>query len=239
NIDEVKVLYLSHAIQLHQEEADRLKAWVAAGGVLIAEGCPGYFNGNGRANTRQPGLGLDELFGARERNVEFMPDLGHEISFTMDGCAVRGGFYRQVYRVTTGKVRGTYAGGECAVVENTYGMGRTLLIGTFPSVGYFESRGAANAAYFRNVLLWSGVEPHVTVSNPAVTARLQASAENIYLWALNTSAQKQQVSIRISPSQGMFTSVRAHWGSFDGQLTNNTLQVEIPAQDAIVLRFNH
>ena len=139
NIDEYKVIYLSHAIQLHQESADRLKAWVAAGGTLIAEGCPGYFDDNGRANTRQPGLGLDELFGAYETAVEFMPDIGNEIAFMMDGCFVRGGLYRQVYSVTTGKVRGTYADGTCAVVENTYGKGRTLLVGSFPSVGYFDS----------------------------------------------------------------------------------------------------
>ncbi len=159
NIDAYKVIYLSHAIQLHQEEADRLKAWVAAGGTLIAEGCPGYFDDNGRANTRQPGLGLDELFGAYETAVEFMPDIGNEIAFAMDGCFVRGGLYRQVYRATAGKVRGTYADGTCAVVENTYGKGRTLLVGSFPSVGYFDSEGAENAEYFRKVLAWSRIEP--------------------------------------------------------------------------------
>ena len=59
--------------------------------------------------------------------------------------------------------------------------------------------------YFKKVLAWSGIEPLVTVSNPAVTARLHKSADHLYLWALNTSAHKQRVSIRISPAQGTFS----------------------------------
>lgn len=246
-LEGVNVLYLSHAIQLHQSEAERLKAWVAAGGVLIAEGCPGYFDDNGRANARQPGLGLDELFGAQEKAVEFMPDLGHEITFTLDGCPVRGGLYRQVYQVTTGKARGYYPDGTLAVVENAWGNGRTLLVGTFPSVGYAESKGAEskdaeskgaeNAEYFRSVIAWSGVEPRVTVSAPSVTARVHQSAAHTYLWVLNTSAQEQQVAITLSSEVGNFVSAHALWGHFTGDMVNNALQVEIPAQDALVLRL--
>jgi beta-galactosidase len=234
-LDGVKVLYVSHAIQLHQPEVDRLKAWVVAGGLLIAEGCPGYFDGNGRANTRQPGLGLDELFGARETAVEFMPDLGHEITFTIGGCMVRGGLYRQVYTVTTGKALGYYPDGTCAVVENTFGRGRTLLVGSFPSVGYADSNGAENAGYFREVLAWSAVKPFIWVSTPAVTARLHKSDENWYLWALNTSAQKQHTTIKLSPEVGTFDSAHSLWGAFWGEVLDNTLEVLIPAQDGLVL----
>jgi beta-galactosidase len=190
----------------------------------------------------QPGLGLDELFGARETAVEFMPDLGHEITFTLDGCPVRGGLYRQVYQVTTGKARGHYPDGTCAVVENTWGNGMTLLVGTFPSVSYAESKGAGskgaeNAEYFRRVIAWSGVAPWVTVSNPAVTARVHQSAAHTYLWALNTSAQEQQVTIQISPDVGIFVSAQALWGHFMGDMVDNVLEIEIPAQDALVLRL--
>ncbi|TFG71783.1 MAG: hypothetical protein E4H27_03875 [Anaerolineales bacterium] len=205
--------------------------------MLIAEGCPGYFDDNGRANTRQPGLGLDELFGVLESAVEFMPDIGNEIAFTMDDCFVRGGLYRQVYEVTIGNARGTYADGTCAVVENTYGKGRTLLVGSFPSVGYFDSDGAENPEYFRKVLMWSGIEPHVAVSNPVVTARLHKSADHLYLWALNTSAHNQKVAIRISPAHGTFNTAKVKWGSFDGQFVDNTLDVEIPAEDGLVLQL--
>jgi beta-galactosidase len=139
--------------------------------------------------------------------------------------------------VTTGRVWGTYADGSCAVIENTFGKGRTLLVGTFPSVGYADSNGAESAAYFSKVLAWSGVKPQISVSTPVVTARLHKSAEYTYLWALNASAQDQQVSIRISPELGKFTFAKALWGSFEGKLVDNKLDAEIPAQDGLILQL--
>lgn len=38
-------------------------------------GLPGYFGDRGHVGEVQPNLGLDRLFGAREKYVEFAPDL--------------------------------------------------------------------------------------------------------------------------------------------------------------------
>ena len=75
HIDEYDTLYLPFPVMLTQATADKLRAWVAAGGTLVAEGCPGYCGDRAHVGTVQPNLGLDEVFGARESYVEFTPDL--------------------------------------------------------------------------------------------------------------------------------------------------------------------
>src|SRR5439155_14237342 len=62
HIDEYRVLYLPFPAMLPAAVAERLRAWVAGGGTLISEGCPGYFGEGGRVGTIQPNHGLYDLF---------------------------------------------------------------------------------------------------------------------------------------------------------------------------------
>ena len=63
------VIYLSYPLMLQQPVADALKAYVRGGGTLISEARPAWNNERGYANTRIPGAGLDEVFGAREKEL--------------------------------------------------------------------------------------------------------------------------------------------------------------------------
>ena len=63
------VVYLSYPLMLQQAVADALKAYVRGGGTLISEARPAWNNERGHANTRIPGAGLDEVFGAREKSL--------------------------------------------------------------------------------------------------------------------------------------------------------------------------
>ena len=75
DIDGYDALYFPYPIMFPKALAERLAAWVAAGGLLICEACPGYFGDRGHVGTRQPNHGLDRVFGAVEDEVEFMPDI--------------------------------------------------------------------------------------------------------------------------------------------------------------------
>ncbi len=70
-LDQYKVLVAPFPYWLSADVADRLRAWVEAGGTLIGEA---YFGGwdveNGRHHTTLPGYGLHEVFGVRQRNAE-------------------------------------------------------------------------------------------------------------------------------------------------------------------------
>ncbi len=68
----------------------RLKSAVGGKGRHADAGaCPGYFGDRGHVGQVQPKMGLDEVFGAREEEVEFMPDIGDRIHFKFDETARR------------------------------------------------------------------------------------------------------------------------------------------------------
>ena len=206
-----RLLYLPYPVHLRTESAAALRAWVEQGGTLVSEGCPAFFGDRGRAGTTQPNLGLDALFGARERYVEFTPDISDDLTFSMEGQegpVVPGALFLQAYDSAGGAVAGRYAegyatvGGQPAVIDHTFGKGRTRLVGTFPGAARSraddpvarrgapsgstftthrlaqasgppsEERRAALNAFFAGLLAWAGITPHVRTDNPQVIARL-------------------------------------------------------------------
>jgi beta-galactosidase len=209
----------------------RLAAWVAAGGTLISEACPGYFGDRGKVGQVQPNHGLDTVFGVREDEVEFMPDIGDRIRFSVFGAEVQGGGFLQSYHLAGGTALGQFADGRCAAVEHRHGKGRTLLVGTHPSVGYYRTQGAA--AYFRGVLDWAGVVPQVAVSTPAVQARLHRGAEGDYLWIVNSDKAPQSGKVTLAGITAGASQIMwpAQGAKFDGTAFT------VPAQDVLIVRL--
>ncbi|MGH2368539.1 MAG: beta-galactosidase, partial [Chloroflexota bacterium] len=146
-----RVLYLPFPIHLTGRQAARLRAWVDAGGTLISEACPAYWGDGWRVGARQPNLGLDALFGARETYVEFTPDLLSGLRFAWQGSEAPGGVFLQAYEPTSGTAVGHYTGdvagpatGRVAAVEHRFGEGKTLLFGTFPGYGHYHYPSASS-----------------------------------------------------------------------------------------------
>ena len=89
DIGEYPMIYLPYPEMLKKATADKLRDYVAKGGKLVSEGCPGYFGDGGTVGAVQPNLGLDQLFGARETYVQFTPDLLGKLTLTVQGQADR------------------------------------------------------------------------------------------------------------------------------------------------------
>ncbi|WP_420454351.1 beta-galactosidase [Rubrivirga sp.] len=95
-LDQYRVIVAPFPYWLSAEIAERLKEWVQAGGVLIAEAYAGGWDvEGGRHHTTVPGYGLDEVFGARQRNAEPASEheyaLVHGATRASEVAAVRGG----------------------------------------------------------------------------------------------------------------------------------------------------
>ena len=144
------VVYLSYPLMLQQAVADALKAYVRGGGTLISEARPAWNNERGHANTRIPGAGLDEVFGAREKALR-SPEA---VTFTgekdldgplapLAGRTFNGVAFAEHLEVTGQSTRvlarfpaAGSAPGDPAIVMSTYGTGRAILIGSFPSAAF-------------------------------------------------------------------------------------------------------
>jgi beta-galactosidase len=237
-----KLLYLPIPIALSAEHAAALRAWVAAGGRLIAEGCPAYWDARGHVSPVQPGLGLDELFGAREEYVEFTPDLLGDLRLQVQGETAWGGVFMQAYQPTTGTAVGWYEDGRIAAVDNDYGQGHTRLLGTM--VGYGHAAHAASgfgsftpAPFFAQALAWGGATQHARVSEARVKARLHHGAGGVYLWVANPTAEELPVQIELGETWGPFAQAVTLWGA-EAQPSGRAVALTAPARDVTVLRLS-
>ena len=237
HIDDVKeydFLYLPCPVMLKQETVDRLKAWVKAGGMLVSEGCPGYFGQGGHVDPVQPGWGMDELFGARESYVEFTPDLLDGLIFHVDDTPVRGGIFLQAYEATAGTAVGVYADGQVAAVDHVYGKGRTRLLGTMPGYGYATHPGERSPDLFADLLDWAGKTQHIVSSDARIKARLHDGAGGIYLWVANPTRQDLPVRLVLSDQWGPFTTSRSLWGA-EATVDGRVATLRAGARDVAVI----
>jgi beta-galactosidase len=232
---EYPVIYLAYPEMLTKSTAAKLRDYVAKGGRLISEGCPGYFGDGGTAGAVQPNLGLDQLFGARETYVQFTPDLLDKLTLTVRDKQIGGAYFLQEYSLAGGQAAGAYANGHIAAVEHTSGSGKTLLIGTFPGGSYYRNHSAATREFFAGLLPWAGVQPRVQSSDPLVKARLQEGSGGSYLWVVNPTRTTRTVNITL-PS--VFQRAEELWQE-SGHLTvsGKTLTTTVEDRNAAVIRL--
>lgn len=244
HIDEYELLYLPIPVMLSEKTARKLIEWVRRGGTLISEGCPAYFGDHGRAGTRQPNLGLDELFGARESYVEFTPDLLDGLELNVEGEPAAGGIFLQAYEPTSGTAAGSYSDGRIAAVASSFGSGRTLLIGTMIGYGFggtvgtsgtagtAGTHGAREAALFGRFLRLAEKRPAVRCNNPLVMARLHAGEGGTYLWVANPTQAPVSAEIEVDGRFGSFSAIRAlHGGAAEGGMRGNVVHLRIEPRD--------
>ena len=153
-----KLVYLPYPLMLPASTAAVLRAYVEAGGRLVAEARPGWNDERGRASETIPGMGLAEVFGARETAVETAPQGRTRLVFE-GGRAVPARWFAETLEVTRAqsKVVGRFENGEAAAVESSFGKGRALLVGSYVSAAYQTTPTAEGAAWFAGLLEWPSV----------------------------------------------------------------------------------
>jgi beta-galactosidase len=234
-----EVLYLPYPVMLPEKTVDALKAWVSNGGHLISEGLPAYFGDRGRAGAQQPNYGLDDLFGVKQEDVQFTPDLLEELTFKMEGgYRVRGGVFLQSYKPTTGKVCGRYDDGRVAAVDNTFGKGKTRLIGTFPGYGYTHSQDEETKRFFAEILPWAGNTQNLKSSDPRIIARLHAGDSGAtYLWVVNSYREDIPTDLTFSEAWGPFSQGQVFLGETHPTIDGRRIKVTVPARDGLVMEL--
>ena len=237
NIDEYKLIYLAYPVMLKAETAARLKQYVQNGGTLICEGLPAYFGDHGHVGTVQPNFGLDELFGAREKFVEFVPDISEQMTLEVKENKIYGRYFRQDYDLHGGKAAGQYPNGNTAAVENTFGRGRTLLMGSFPGAGYFLHHAPETKQLFAGFLQYASLNPQVAIDDNAVQARLHQGPSGTHLWVTNPTRSAKKVTITLTPNAGTFNTAEDLWNGTAITQTTRQFTMNIPPRDAVVAQL--
>ena len=235
NINEYPVVYLPYPVMLKQETATKLIEYVQKGGRLICEGLPGYFGDRGHVGEVQPNLGLDRLFGAREKYVEFTPDLLENLTLQVRGSKIDGRYFLQEYLAEGGSVVGTFDNGSAAAVENQFGKGKTLLIGTFPGAGYYRHHSAETRNFFAGLLEWGNVTQSVRSSDQDIKARLHEGPGGKYLWVVNPTRTSREVTIQLTSVDAGLVTGKDLWGGKPVTLKENAVKLTVDDRDAAVI----
>lgn len=240
SIDDIKaypVVYLPFPLMLKEETAHKLIDYVQSGGYLISEGTPGYFGDHGHVGTVQPNLGLAALFGASESSVEFVPHILDDLKLEVRGREIDGRFYDQQYAPKEGTAVGRFKNGAVAAVENRYGKGKTLLIGTFPGGGYYLHHSPETRVFFEELLTWANQERWLHCDQSLVKARLHIGPTGTYLWVVNPTRQPRPVGVSLSARAGHFTQAHDIWLDQPVKVTGSLVEVTVGERNAAVIRL--
>lgn len=172
NLDFLKrypVIYIPFPYYLGEKVCSELKAWVKAGGVLIAEA---YFAGwnveNGHHEKIVPGYGFDQVFGIKQgvvkpasndRDVDIV--ITHNMPFIRKGKKAKGHLVQESYFVSHAEVWAKFLDGSPAITCARFGKGKAIAIGSYLGLAYHRRYYPENGA-----LIASLVEEAIRLERP-------------------------------------------------------------------------
>ncbi len=175
-LGQYKILFLPFPVMLSQEVADGVKRYVEAGGTAVAEARLAWNDARGFASNLIPGAGLAAVFGARENSIfpadkvqlqtaasPSLPGLPGDTTVTGEG------FEEQLEPLPGGTVLARFADGSPALVENSQGKGKAVLIGSFLALAYHRQHDPAIKQLLLSLAQAAGVSGEVEVSGAGVS----------------------------------------------------------------------
>lgn len=208
-LDQYKILFLPYAVMLSESVAAEVKDYIANGGTVVAEARLAWNNERGFASPVIPGFGLDKVFGAREESIrpDTEPHLLIEPSANLPnlkaGDSIAGAaFEEDLLPLAGGQVLAHFAGGDAAVVENAYGKGRAILIGSFVGLAYQRTHHVSTRDLSLSLAEAAGVTPEVDATgegSPELEVRHLVSANRQFVFVFNHASSEAgaRVTLRL------------------------------------------
>jgi len=193
SLAQYRLVYLPYPPMLPSSAGGVLREYVRAGGRLVAEARAGWNSEAGRASEIIPGMGLHEVFGAREASVETVP-AGRTVVVFEGGLRVPGRWFREVLAPLGGRVVAHFEDGAPAAVEAAYGKGKALLVGSYPAAAYHSAPSEDARRWFVSLLDWAGVERKL-VAEGGVEARWLESGGGRIVFVFNHDREAKQVRL--------------------------------------------
>jgi beta-galactosidase len=199
-----RVVVLPYPLMMPAAAAAELREYVRAGGALVAEARAGWNDERGHAAETIPGLGLAEVVGARETDVQTVAK-GKAALRAEDGLPglkagdlLAGRWYEESLEPAPGaRVVARFGSGAPAAVASTFGKGKTLVLGSYVSAGYISQPEEAGRRFFEGVLDWAGVRRPVAVSGDPLEVRVLESGREHLAFAFNHAATPATAAVTV------------------------------------------
>ncbi len=208
-VGQYKILFLPYSVMLSRSVAVGLKRYVEGGGTAVAEARLAWNDERGFASDVIPGFGLSEVFGAREKQILPVdePQISLQASDELPGVApgsqaTGAAFEEDLEPSSDAKVLGRFSNGEAAMVENSFGKGKAIILGSFVGLGYQRNPTGSTSQLLLSLADAAGVSPEVEVSgndsSQIEVRRLVSDASEILLiFNHAASAIEAGISVRL------------------------------------------
>src|SRR5439155_8471944 len=201
------VLFLPYPVMLARNVADGIKRYVESGGTAVAEARPAWNDERGFASEVIPGAGLSEVFGAREKLIRPVerPQLLVEASSRLPGLrpqeTVPGeAFEEELEPLGKTRVLARFADGSAAMVENTYGKGKAILLGSFVGMAYQRHQNKSGKRLLLALASAAGIKLDIEVSGNAseveVRRLVSGRVQLLFVFNHSPSMARTRVSLR-------------------------------------------
>ncbi|MFL6352730.1 MAG: beta-galactosidase [Bryobacteraceae bacterium] len=227
-LGQYKILFLPFSVMLSKDVAEGIKRYVQNGGTAVAEARLAWNDERGFASEIIPGFGLDEIFGAKEKLIRpaESPRMTIESSADLPGLnrtqnIAGDAFQEELEPLNGARVLGRFADSAPAIVENSFGKGKAILLGSFVALAYHNQARESNKQLFLSVARAAGVSSDVEVTGPGTSeleVRRLANTDEQILFAFNHSKNSADATL----------SVRVPWSI--RQVSNFLNDASVPFQ---------
>jgi beta-galactosidase len=193
-LKQYKLVIAPYPLMLPEKSGATFRRYVEDGGTLVAEARLGWNNERGLAAERIPGMGLWEVMGCRETDVQTgvrgRTALRWEstlIPGVKPGDVLPARWYEETLEPTSAaaKVVARFESGATAAVMSTFGKGKTLMLGSYVSAAYQTTPAAEVQRFYGGLLEWAGVEAPVEVTSGGVEVRTMESGGETLVFVFN------------------------------------------------------
>ncbi|HXX23826.1 MAG TPA: beta-galactosidase [Terriglobia bacterium] len=218
-LSQYKILFLPFPVMLSKNVAEGVARFIRNGGSVVAEARLAWNDERGFSSDEVPGMGLAAVFGAREKVIRPLekPEVILEANAGVPGWtpgrrAVSAAFEEELEPLPGARVLARFADGAPAIVENNYGRGKAILVGSFLAMAYERQHDEATKQVLVGFARAAGVAPEVTVSGENTSQmevrRLEGNGVQ-FLFAFNHSnhAADAKIAIRVPWTVGAARSL--------------------------------
>ncbi|HET7841099.1 MAG TPA: beta-galactosidase [Terriglobia bacterium] len=209
-LSQYKILFLPYPVMLSKSVAEGVERYIRAGGTAVAEARLAWNDERGFASPVIPGFNLSEIFGAKEKfirprdEVKLVPEPALNFARLRANTAPQGEVFEEALEPhSQARVLARFDDGEAAIVENSYGKGKAILIGSFAALHFHRRGDNATAHLLTGLARAAGVSPDVEVSGAgtkSVEIRRLVSDRGQVLFAFNHATKnpaEMTLSIRL------------------------------------------
>jgi len=222
-----RVLYLPFAFMVPRSAAAQIDAFIAQGGIVVAEARTAWNDETGYCGEAVPGFGLEKVFGCREQGAQGVDeDAPVRIRIIREhpalpllhtGDVVVGARFHEVLEPlsSTAEVVGEFEDGSPAIVVNRHGEGWAIFVGTLLSFSFYKFGDENAGKLLKGPLRPAGIRPPVTVEaiqpglaiEPAVLEGTDDSDQPFRIFfAFNHTDQPAQPQFGIAIPQGNYAA---------------------------------